>query len=44
MTATDFWMGVFFVSGAVFWSVAVWAVVRGGKDVLDIISSEHGKK
>ena len=44
MTPTYFWTGVFLLSGALFWGVALWAVVRGGKDLLDIIASETEKE
>jgi hypothetical protein len=44
MTPTYFWMGIFLVAGVLFWGVAFWAIVRGGKDVLDIIHSETAKE
>lgn len=44
MTPTYFWMGIFLVACALFWGVAFWAIVRGGKDVLDIVRSETAKE
>ena len=44
MTPTYFWMGIFLISCALFWGVAVWAVIRGGMDVLDIVHSETAKE
>ena len=44
MTPTYFWMGLFLISGALFWGVAIWAVIRGGKDILEIIHSETAKE
>ncbi len=43
MTPAYFWMGVFFFFGVVFWGVAVWAIIFGGRDVIDIIVSENAK-
>jgi hypothetical protein len=43
MTPTWFWMSVFFFFGAVFWGVAVWAIIFGGKDVIDIVVTENAK-
>ncbi len=44
MTPTYIWMGIFLVAGALFWGVAFWAIIRGGKDVLEIIHSETAKE
>ena len=43
MTPAYFWMGVFFFFGVVFWGVAVWAIIFGGQDVIDIIVTENAK-
>jgi hypothetical protein len=44
MTPTYIWMVLFLIASALFWGVALWAVVRGGSDVLDIIRSETAKE
>ena len=47
MTGTYVWMGIFFVAAGFFWGTALWAIFRGGKDVLEIIFVEkpaHGMK
>ncbi len=43
MTGTYVWTAIFIVAGCLFWGVASWAVVRGGKDIIDIITSEREK-
>lgn len=44
MTPTYIWMGLFLIACVLFWGVALWAVIRGGVDVLDIIRSETAKE
>jgi hypothetical protein len=43
MTPTYIWMGIFIIAAAMFWGTALWAVVRGFIDILDIVASEKGK-
>ncbi len=43
MTLTYVWTAIFIVAACLFWGVGLWAVVRGGQDVLDIITSEREK-
>lgn len=40
MTGAYIWMGIFLVVSGLFWVTAEWVIVRGGKDVLDIITKE----
>ena len=42
--STYLWLGIFLVCAAVFFSVAIWVIVRGGKDVLEILTEARGKK
>ena len=35
---TYFWMGVFAVSALLFWGIAAWVIVRGGRDVLEMLT------
>ena len=43
MTGAYIWMGIFLNACALFWGTALWAIVRGGKDVLDIIFPKKAK-
>ena len=43
MTPTYIWIGIFFISGALFWGTAVWAIYRGFIDIKDIITQEREK-
>ncbi len=43
MTLTYVWTAIFVAAACLFWGVAFWAVVRGGRDVIDIIISEREK-
>ena len=38
MVSTYVWLGIFFFSGVVFFSIALWVILRGGKDVLEILT------
>lgn len=40
MTPVYIWMAIFLVAAALFWGTSIWAVIRGGRDVWEIISSE----
>ena len=41
ITGACIWMGIFFIAAGLFWGVSVWAVIRGGKDALDIVAREN---
>ncbi len=43
MIPTYVWMGVFFLFGAIFWGVSLWAIIFGGKDLIEIITLENAK-
>ncbi len=43
MALTWFWMGLFFFFGVVFWGVSVWAMIFGGRDLIEIITTENAK-
>ncbi len=36
MTSTYIWLAIFGFSSFVFFAIAVWVIIRGGKDVLEI--------
>jgi len=37
---TYIWLGIYGVAAVVFFGIALWVIVRGGKDVLEILSTE----
>ncbi|MFA6471031.1 MAG: hypothetical protein WCU00_03235 [Candidatus Latescibacterota bacterium] len=43
MTPTYIWIGIFIVSGVLFWGTAVWAIYRGFIDIMDIVTQEKEK-
>lgn len=43
LVSTYIWLAIFGVSAIVFFSIGVWIIIRGGKDVLEILSGA-GKK
>ena len=44
MVSTYIWLGIFFLSGAVFFGIAIWVILRGGKDVIEILTEVNEKK
>jgi hypothetical protein len=44
MVSTYLWLGIFFVSGVVFFGIALWVIFRGGKDVIEILTEGNKKK
>ncbi|MBN1291395.1 MAG: hypothetical protein JXB48_06105 [Candidatus Latescibacteria bacterium] len=38
VTSTYIWLVLYGISAACFFLIAVWVIVRGGKDVLEILS------
>lgn len=43
LVSTYIWLAIFGVSAIVFFSIGVWIIIRGGKDVLEILTGA-GKK
>ena len=37
---TYIWLGIFGVSAALFFGIALWVIWRGGKDVIEILTME----
>jgi hypothetical protein len=37
-------MGIFLVASALFWGTAFWAIVRGGRDMIEIIIKQKKSK
>jgi hypothetical protein len=44
MVSTYIWLGIFFFSGVVFFSIALWVIFRGGKDVMEILTEIKDKQ
>ncbi len=42
--STFIWLSIFIVCAVIFFSVALWVIVRGGKDVLEILTEVMEKK
>lgn len=38
MFSTYIWLGIFIFSGIIFFSIALWVIFRGGKDVKEILT------
>ena len=43
MLSTYIWLGIYIFCGVLFLSVASWIIVRGGKDVWEILTEGRGK-
>ena len=43
LPGTYFWLGVFLISCLLFFSIAVWVIFRGGKDVWEILTEAWKK-
>ena len=41
---TYIWLGIYFTACAIFFSIAIWIITRGGKDVSEILNKAKGKK
>lgn len=44
LVSTYIWLAVFGLACAVFFSLAVWIIIRGGKDVLEMMAFTEKKK
>jgi len=44
MLSTYIWLGIFIFCGILFFSVALWVIFRGGKDVLEILTEKVEKE
>jgi hypothetical protein len=44
MSQTYFWMGVFTVSGILFWGIAFWVIIRGGRDVFEMLTEARSNR
>ena len=44
LISTYIWLAVFGIACAVFFGLAVWIIIRGGKDVLEMMSFTEKKK
>jgi len=44
MLSTYIWLGIFIFSGIIFFSIALWVIFRGGKDVMEILTEAMEKK
>ena len=42
--STHIWLVVYGVAVLIFFSISVWIIVRGGKDVLEILTDSENKK
>lgn len=40
---TYIWMSIFSVSTLAFFGIAVWIIIRGGKDVIEILTNSGDK-
>jgi len=38
LSAAYFWLVIYGIAALIFFSIGVWVIVRGGKDVLEILS------
>ena len=38
LTATQIWLWIYGICAVLFFSIAVWVIVRGGRDVLEILT------
>ncbi|MBT4483294.1 MAG: hypothetical protein HOC71_06415 [Candidatus Latescibacteria bacterium] len=43
LISTYIWLGIFIVFAVVFFSIASWVIVRGGKDVWEILTIAKNK-
>ncbi len=43
ITSTYIWMGIYLVSLITFFSIGAWVIVRGGKDVFEILKEAYQK-
>ncbi|MFC1528757.1 hypothetical protein ACFL5B_02490 [Candidatus Latescibacterota bacterium] len=39
LLSTYIWLGIFVVFAVIFFSIALWVIFRGGKDVWEILTS-----
>lgn len=43
LMSTYIWIGIFSVAAVAFFGIAVWVIVRGGKDVIEILTNSGDK-
>ena len=41
---TYFWMGVFTLSAIIFFGIGAWVIIRGGKDVLEMLTEARANR
>ena len=42
--STYIWLVIYGIAALTFFSIAVWIIIRGGKDILEILSGNQQKK